>query len=328
MPPKNKKARTTASTNMKTKADDVNNKTPVKSRVVAEPAQPQEEDFFTLIGPNLHMEILSFLLAGNKKNKQEEGRKASRILAENIRNVPRVSTVWRELAGIVMNQQAAAPHQVVSPRELFEIKAKVARLDLAPICTNFIKDVHEKWGHVMIVDPHDEEEISALTLLIDHVEVDLEGFAELVQAEYRMFLVVKCVEKIASDKAEAAGVQEEVQEVVKTWTEKGMPSKLIDIFWHSHMLSPKKYAEDCELLIGEIIDHDAGYVSASLQEGSDGGSKRKALFQFEEKVQQGIGIFNYEVGILLLAKSFNLKEYAWNILDDMIGDMMVENDCG
>lgn len=34
-----------------------------------------------------------------------------------------------------------------------------------------------------------------------------------------------------------------------------VPNKIVDEFWHRHILDTKKYAEDCELLFGYFLHH-------------------------------------------------------------------------
>lgn len=35
-----------------------------------------------------------------------------------------------------------------------------------------------------------------------------------------------------------------------------VPTKLIDEYWHQHILDTRKYAKDCEFLFGEMLHHD------------------------------------------------------------------------
>ena len=36
-----------------------------------------------------------------------------------------------------------------------------------------------------------------------------------------------------------------------------VPSLLVDLLWHTHMLTPGRYASQCERIAGRFIDHDA-----------------------------------------------------------------------
>ena len=35
-----------------------------------------------------------------------------------------------------------------------------------------------------------------------------------------------------------------------------VPTKVLDGYWHQHILDTKKYAQDCEFLFGEFLHHD------------------------------------------------------------------------
>lgn len=37
------------------------------------------------------------------------------------------------------------------------------------------------------------------------------------------------------------------------------PTRDIDAIWHLHMLHPVAYANDCQRLLGHILDHDGGF---------------------------------------------------------------------
>lgn len=37
------------------------------------------------------------------------------------------------------------------------------------------------------------------------------------------------------------------------------PTRVIDRFWHLHMLSPVAYLRDCKRLFGRVLDHDGGF---------------------------------------------------------------------
>lgn len=70
-----------------------------------------------------------------------------------------------------------------------------------------------------------------------------------------------------------------------SWMEKCQPGPLIDMFWHSHMLMPVKYENDCRaLLVNEIIDHEPGY-SPTKHSDSDVHSKDEDIFKFERIFQ-------------------------------------------
>ena len=37
------------------------------------------------------------------------------------------------------------------------------------------------------------------------------------------------------------------------------PTRDIDVMWHLHMLNPRAYYEDCQRLLGHILDHNGGF---------------------------------------------------------------------
>ncbi|MEI9954919.1 MAG: hypothetical protein WDM90_01065 [Ferruginibacter sp.] len=66
----------------------------------------------------------------------------------------------------------------------------------------------------------------------------------------------------------------------RTYPEKDIvPNKLVDIFWHQHILDTAKYAEDCENLFGYFVHHfpyfgmngpeDAANLSSAFDETKD-----------------------------------------------------------
>lgn len=49
-----------------------------------------------------------------------------------------------------------------------------------------------------------------------------------------------------------------------------VPTHLCDLAWHAHMLRPAKYARDCIVVAGHIMDHDPGvYRTGPFQEAYD-----------------------------------------------------------
>mmetsp|Transcript_12311 Transcript_12311/g.13515 ORF Transcript_12311/g.13515 Transcript_12311/m.13515 type:complete len:102 (-) Transcript_12311:301-606(-) len=99
----------------------------------------------------------------------------------------------------------------------------------------------------------------------------------------------------------------------------------VDKYWHSHMLSPKLYEKHCTMLVGEIIDHKAMYISPKELDGSDYKSKKNFLFQFEEGAfdMSGNDRFIY-YGSRIVDSDIDIKGLAENIA----GDMNEWNDCG
>jgi hypothetical protein len=125
----------------------------------------------------------------------------------------------------------------------------------------FIAGLVEKWGGVEVTAPEEAggETIRALDMVVNHyagngdhhdyefnMDLMMQRFAAQVEGAYRQFLVVKAVEAGAG----AAG-----------WgAEKCMATKILDVFWHAHMMLPKEYYADCAELtggegVGALIDH-------------------------------------------------------------------------
>lgn len=48
-----------------------------------------------------------------------------------------------------------------------------------------------------------------------------------------------------------------------------VPDRIIDEIWHMHILDTKKYAEDCNLVFGEIIHHDPYFGMMGEDDRSD-----------------------------------------------------------
>jgi hypothetical protein len=87
------------------------------------------------------------------------------------------------------------------------------------------------------------------------------------------FLAVKAVEALVLKASPSADANR--------WTEKSMPSNLIDLVWHMHLMYPKHYLTTCSALLGttDVIDHTPGYVSKKAVEGSALASKMRTLFR-------------------------------------------------
>ena len=285
--------------------------------------QEQEEDPFHGIGKDLHRQVLSYLLCLEGERSYERYL-ASKQLPGTCRDLSLVSSAWRNVTGDVMNLQA--PREIISPRGLAELKAAAFRIDLSSVCVNFIRDMQERWGGDQLSSfeaawPGVEvDETDPLDIIVERFGGTYSAFAKIVAMEYTKFLLVKCVEHLAKTKAATTTV-------LNTWNEKCVPNKLVDMFWHAHMLAPKKYATDCTMLIGDIIDHDAGYVSADAHNGSDYASKKACLFQFEQQFAAKDyfgGRLDVDGAMMLFDQDFNVMNVARHVWEDMNGF----NDCG
>lgn len=123
------------------------------------------------------------------------------------------------------------------------------------------------------------------------------------------------------------------------WLEKAQPSKLVDLMWHSHMLQPRRYYEDCnKLLLGRlpvnIIDHEPTFVSPKSVPGSSFADKKKKLFKFElcggyRHHRHSYGSLPYSFKIFDSddggGRGDAIENLACAIMED---DMNGANDCG
>jgi hypothetical protein len=57
-----------------------------------------------------------------------------------------------------------------------------------------------------------------------------------------------------------------------------VPSRLIDEFWHNHILYTKRYIEDCMQIFGHYLHHQPASPSESPEELVDGFKKTKELY--------------------------------------------------
>jgi len=193
-----------------------------------------------------------------------------------------VSKQWYNVVGDAMNTQA--PSELLSPRDLFELKCRALSLDLGPVCNVFIEKLQETWGSERIHDDdNDGESHVALDLIFPYYGGSRRSFANLVATEYVKFLVVKCVETISVHRDCA-----EVTDTIETWREPCRPTNLLDLFWQAHRHSPEKYSSDCRMLIGELLNDPANSIIENTTNFScsvfDYHYKRSVLFQFERQL--------------------------------------------
>ncbi|MEP0265397.1 hypothetical protein [Dokdonia sp.] len=69
-----------------------------------------------------------------------------------------------------------------------------------------------------------------------------------------------------------------------------VPSKLMDEFWHMHILDTKSYREDCQQIFNRFIDHFP-YFGIYGQE-----DHQNLLNEFEETKKMYQSVFNTEIG--------------------------------
>lgn len=118
---------------------------------------------------------------------------------------------------------------------------------------------------------------------------DFESLAKLISVEYRKFLVAKAVELEAQRKKKRGAGEESSASSsfssLSTWTKTSMPGQLVHTFWQAHMLSPRKYYEDCISVVEEIIDcEDSSYSDVDPKIVFEYYQKRKKLFAFEHQL--------------------------------------------
>mmetsp|Transcript_18854 Transcript_18854/g.21113 ORF Transcript_18854/g.21113 Transcript_18854/m.21113 type:complete len:674 (-) Transcript_18854:301-2322(-) len=277
--------------------------------------------------------ILSFILAPQKEGNMNS--RLSKEIAQDCSKLPCVNTRFRAVVRGIMNGQLVETTGIennstilsrvlLSPNKLATIKSITMQLDLQSIQRKFIYDANETWGE-------DEFELVA-----EHFTGSIDRFVKLIEKEYRYFLVVKSVETLicnhyGNEIIDSNGIRNigdtsaTNTNLINGWIEKCQPSNIVDKYWHSHMLSPKLYEKHCTMLVGEIIDHKAMYISPKELDGSDYKSKKNFLFQFEEGAfdMSGNDRFIY-YGSRIVDSDIDIKGLAENIA----GDMNEWNDCG
>jgi hypothetical protein len=200
------------------------------------------------------------------------------------RNLSLVSKQWKVVVGVLMN--AHAPTKIIMVNDLYQLKCRALTLDLESICQDFIETIKDKWGRILI-EGYNDAALSALELIVSEYGATEEGFANIVATEYVKFLIVKSVETLVCNKA----YRKETR-LVQVWKEPCQPPGLVKLFWRMHILSPKKYAHDCNALLGNLLGETNSIdniLECSVEawypiEGSDYESKRDALFQFESNL--------------------------------------------
>jgi hypothetical protein len=231
-----------------------------------------------MIPEHLHRHIVSFLLAKHVPTKSPRDLEAKQRPFDELRDhhhsLSLVSKSWKTVVGDLVNE--GAPSDILTPRELAELKSKVFALDLTDpsIHKAFESLIKMKWpeqlyeseeyGHVYSSDP---------LATIMHDFVGLKDFINMVADEYKRFLVLKIVGILASRKNIG-------ETAYPHWLEQVQPCELVNLFWHAHILSTKKYCNDCRTLVGDIIEY-TGPCNVN-EESSSLSTKHKLLFQFEQ----------------------------------------------
>ena len=110
-------------------------------------------------------------------------------------------------------------------------------------------------------------------------------------------------------------------EMVETWyrrflylsslyTDKAIiPSKDIDIFWHTHILDTKKYMSDCENLFGRYFHH---FPYFGMRGEKDRSNLKKAFCETEELFLQHFGESPMSVGVADCGSLCNEPTPKWD----------------
>jgi hypothetical protein len=252
-------------------------------------------------------------------------------LCEDHHSVTRVNKTWKALVGDVINHESA-PRSILSTQDLAVLKSKVASIKFRKaIYKTFKKFLTQEWKldreseRYDDIDPwYEGDDETPLSVIIQRFG-GMKRFTKIVESEYKKFLVIKSVEQLAASLAGQG-------DALASWQEKCQPSKLVDLFWHAHMLDPQKYHDDCVLLVNAIIGHDAGYISPNAVEGSDYKSKCNLLFKYErlfpKKDYFGGRIGNNGEGGSSVLFDEGKKGWPHSLADEIFADMNGANDCG
>eukprot|EP00563_Minutocellus_polymorphus_P020965 CAMPEP_0197733556 /NCGR_PEP_ID=MMETSP1434-20131217/43951_1 /TAXON_ID=265543 /ORGANISM="Minutocellus polymorphus, Strain CCMP3303" /LENGTH=430 /DNA_ID=CAMNT_0043320929 /DNA_START=77 /DNA_END=1369 /DNA_ORIENTATION=- len=216
-----------------------------------------------------------------------------RHLADACRTISLVSSHVHGVVGKFIN--CSAPQDIMVPEDLAKIKARVGRLDLSSVHRSFLnlcddlfcdrKFLPSDLYHHHGCGDDDENHCPLEYVLRHYVDSDYEKLADAISAEYRKFLVIKAVELQAQKVIEGNETLVSSSSSTSTWVMSSMPGQLVHIFWQSHMLSPRKYFEDCMTVTGAIIDCNcSSYSAVDPKSVCQYISKRKILFNFEHRL--------------------------------------------
>jgi hypothetical protein len=209
-----------------------------------------------------------------------------------------VSTKWRNVVGRHMNAQT--PAELISPLDLFLLKRRVHSLDFSQVCTTFTSLLQQEYGGEpfpprefdvtsgLLFETYQRNQETPLEVVVDYFAVYNSELEQIVATEYARFLVIQCIQVLASR-------QQNVNASTLPWTEPCEPCELVKLFWEAHLLFPKQYARDCKVLLDPlvvceneldyILDYNGRYCSKNNYIGSDYQSKRHVIWEFEEQMQ-------------------------------------------
>ena len=197
--------------------------------------------------------------------------RSKRITRKDIQACRNVSRLWNKAIWEIMSP--GIPGIITTP-ELAQLKQRIGRLDLTSLNAIFVKNLNELWGNDTIQSGR--KNLNSLQILLQYMRQTDEVFAENVSREYKKFLLVKSIEVLAARDSQAG------DQSPSSWKEKCQPTKVVDLYWHSHMLCPRKYQNDCMNLVNDIIDHEPLYENPRLHKGSDFPSKLSLVMTIEQ----------------------------------------------
>ena len=111
----------------------------------------------------------------------------------------------------------------MSSLELAKIKRRVTLLDLSCLQAAFVKEIKEEWGFMKWQGDNEEDLPPPLQCVANYFGGSFDGFAKLVEREYKLFLVVKCVEVLAKEIPQSL---DDSNRQIAMWLERCSPTKV------------------------------------------------------------------------------------------------------
>lgn len=236
---------------------------------------------------------------------------------------------WHHTVEFAVNSNTKSS---IAPLELARIKRTAMALDLSSIHDQFYKACEKRFqdsfdanteedpGLDMISLGYIEDPSDFFPLMLEHFEIESdtktpkEMFCHYVELEYKRFMVLKAIEA------------REPPDAGNQWNTRCQPTCLIDEFWHAHMLQPCKYQTFCVAVLGELIDHEPGYVAVCSENAFASTTVAKLRSTFRHDGYAGL------ITALLLARvsGFDVEHWKLNVLTTLRADeeAMYYDDCG
>lgn len=162
-------------------------------------------------------------------------------------------------------------------------------------------------------------DVPFLELLYDWKFGSKKKFVKAVASAYSHFMVIKALETLAQDRI-AGPLLSPPAVASSEFAERCQPTQIIDIMWHTHLLSPRAYAASGLSLIGSIIDHDPGYYNLhEAEHASKLVPKVKKVFAYELRYLDESGDYLDWFSVI----NNSLKDFAMDICESMN-----DPDCG